>query len=200
MTIATDSLSASLQTLIDSRLDTIDRMLLGRVARQDRLAIVREVESQIFELLQGRGEAGDLTRDDVLTVLASLDPPEAYLPEGPLGETSSARVTAPGRFVTPARSGDLRAAKAAGIVGIATLVLVAFSPLIVIGSELTESEAIALILWFGTVGTVVAGGVTAIALAAYGRLRGAWAVTGLVTGILSVLAAIAGGIFLLLEL
>ena len=45
MTTTTAQLSESLQILIDSRLDTIDRMLLGRVSRQDRLAIVREVES-----------------------------------------------------------------------------------------------------------------------------------------------------------
>src|SRR5271166_2166973 len=70
----------SLQTLIDSRLDTIDRMLLGRLPRSERLEIVREVESQIFELLQERG-ADEPTREDVLAVLARLDPPEAYLPE-----------------------------------------------------------------------------------------------------------------------
>ena len=37
-----------LQTLIDSRLDTIDRMLLGRLPRTERLEIVREVELQNF--------------------------------------------------------------------------------------------------------------------------------------------------------
>ncbi len=88
-TIATSPLSETLQSLVDARLDTIDRMLLGRVNRHDRLAIVREVESQIFDLLQGR-DPGPLDRDDVLAVLARLDPPEAYLPEdidrrGPTG-------------------------------------------------------------------------------------------------------------------
>ena len=69
-----------MQALVDARLDTIDRMLLGRVARQDRLAIVREVESQIHDLL-GEPRPRPLDRDDVLAVLARLDPPEAYLPE-----------------------------------------------------------------------------------------------------------------------
>jgi hypothetical protein len=65
---------------------------------------------------------------------------------------------------------------------------------------LTGSVARILILSFGTVGSVVAGGVTAIALSAYRGLRGAWNVTGLVTGILSVVSAIAGGIFLSLNI
>jgi hypothetical protein len=43
MTVATARISESLQTLIDSRLDTIDRMLMGRVGRAERMAIVREV-------------------------------------------------------------------------------------------------------------------------------------------------------------
>jgi hypothetical protein len=45
-------LPRELEMLIDSRLETIERMLVGRVPRQDRLAIVREVESQIYDLLQ----------------------------------------------------------------------------------------------------------------------------------------------------
>ena len=53
MMVDTVQLSDSLQALIDSRLDTVDRMLLGRLSRQDRLAIVREVESQIHELFKG---------------------------------------------------------------------------------------------------------------------------------------------------
>jgi hypothetical protein len=199
MTITTEPLSASLQVLIDSRLDTIDRMLLGRLARQDRLAIVREVESQIFELLQGRGETTELERDDVLAVLATLDPPEAYLPEGLHGETGHVRTTTPGRFVIPTQAGDSRAGKASAIVGVATLVLIGFSPLIVIASELTNSQEMALFLWFGTIGAIVAGGVTAIALSTYNRLRSGGAVTGLVTGILSVLFSIVGGIFLILN-
>jgi hypothetical protein len=72
--------SESLQTLIDCRLDTIDRILLGRLPRSERVEIAREVESQIFELL-GERNSDELTREDVLAVLARLDPPEAYLPD-----------------------------------------------------------------------------------------------------------------------
>ena len=77
--------SESLQTLIDCRLDTIDRMLLGRMPRSERVEIVREVESQIYELL-GNQNSDELTREDVLGVLARLDPPEAYLPDEPSSE------------------------------------------------------------------------------------------------------------------
>ena len=55
MTTVAVELSGSLQALVDCRLDTIDRLLMGRMPRQDRLAIVREVEAQVFELLQERG-------------------------------------------------------------------------------------------------------------------------------------------------
>jgi hypothetical protein len=55
-------------------------MLLGRLPRSERVEIVREVESQIFELL-GERNSDELTREDVLAVLARLDPPEAYLPD-----------------------------------------------------------------------------------------------------------------------
>ena len=68
------------QILIDSRLDTIERMLLGQVPRADRLAIVREVEAQIHDLLADR-TPDDTDRDAVLAALGRLDPPEAYLPD-----------------------------------------------------------------------------------------------------------------------
>ena len=45
-TITSVRIPESLQTLIDSRLDTIDRMLLGRLPRSERLEITREVESR----------------------------------------------------------------------------------------------------------------------------------------------------------
>ena len=70
MTVATAQISESLQTLIDSRLDTIDRMLLGQLPGQERIAIVTEVEAQIHELPQ-TSDADELTREDVLAVLGA---------------------------------------------------------------------------------------------------------------------------------
>ena len=81
MTMATTmELAKPLQALIDARLDTIDRMILGQIPRADRLSILREVESQIEELLAER-DAASLTRDDIIEVLRQLDPPEAFVPE-----------------------------------------------------------------------------------------------------------------------
>ena len=140
MMVATAQISESLQMLIDSRLDTIDRMLLGRLSRQDRMAIVREVESQIHELIQVR-EADDLTREDVLAVLARLDPPEAYLPNEIDGAPVTVQRAAETRAIQPALQADLRAGRASGILGVAAiaflLVMLPFSFLIAIafGSE-----------------------------------------------------------------
>ena len=122
MTTVAMQLTDSLQGLVDARLDTIDRMLLGRVSRADRMAIVREVEAQIFDQLQER-DADRLDRDDVLAVLGRLDPPEAYLsgdyedvsiPPAFSGGPRLGRLSGPG---TPKRVGN-----AGGILGLCTLV------------------------------------------------------------------------------
>ena len=89
----------------------------GRVPRQDRLAIVREVEAQVFELLQER-DGEDLSREDVLAVLARLDPPEAYLPEEAGVEPCPDATTSRPRAVQPVRKGDPRVAKISGILGL----------------------------------------------------------------------------------
>src|SRR5271166_291856 len=120
--IASIHVSESLQALIDCRLDTIDRMLLGRLPRSERVEIVREVESQIFELL-GERNRDELTREDVLRVLGRLDPPEAYLPDESSSETVPRRgiATALPRPLVPARAPWT--GKASGILGITMLVM-----------------------------------------------------------------------------
>lgn len=73
-------LNPELRNLIDARLDSVDRMLIcAQIGWSERRSIVGEVETQIFELLARRALAP--TRDDVLAVLDSLDPPESYVPE-----------------------------------------------------------------------------------------------------------------------
>lgn len=76
--MTTTTLSPMLRALIDERLDGIDRVLRqARTPRAERLEILESVENQAMEMLSQRA-ADAPTRRDVLTVLAELDPPEAY--------------------------------------------------------------------------------------------------------------------------
>ncbi|MGL4420277.1 MAG: hypothetical protein ACRCZF_06410 [Gemmataceae bacterium] len=74
----TTELAPSLQRLIDLRLDAVDRHLLdARMPRSERREILSAVEDQVYELLS-RCQADEPSREDVLKVLAAMDPPEAY--------------------------------------------------------------------------------------------------------------------------
>jgi hypothetical protein len=195
-------LSRSTQHLIDSRLDTIDRMLLGRVSRQERLEIVREVEGQIFEQLHARG-ADESSREDVLAVLARLDPPEAYLPEeaGDYGPVPSRRSLGPrvGR-TEPARGGPLRIAKASGILGLVVMGLIMLGIPLAYGIAVTfQSEAALIVLGGGILAMSFFGSALAIVLAACCRLINGWAITGLVNGILWLFACLGLLTLLVLE-
>ena len=73
-------LNSELRTLIDARLEAVDGMLLrAQVSWCERRSIVGEVETQIYELLSRRSALP--VEEDVQVVLASLDPPEAYIPD-----------------------------------------------------------------------------------------------------------------------
>jgi hypothetical protein len=200
MSVATTELSRSTQHLIDSRLDTIDRMLLGRVSRQERLEIVREVEAQIFEQLRERG-ADEFSREDVLAVLGRLDPPEAYLPEeegerGPIPARISARPRA--SQDQPVRRGDPRIAKASGILGLVALAMILLGTPIVYGLAIaTQSEFVLLGLGGANLALCFVGAILAIALTIHSRLSSPWAIVGLVNGVLSILACV-GAPFLIL--
>ena len=182
-------LNESLQALVDSRLDTIDRMLMGRVPRQDRLSIVREVEAQVFELLQER-DGEDLSREDVLAVLARLDPPEAYLPEEMDVEPRSPRMTPRPLAVPSLRKGDPRIAKISGILGLVSLALVFLSPLGYALAIPFQSIAVFCVISGGSVGMGFVAAIIAVVLAIYNRLAGAWAVVGMVTSVLAMLISI----------
>ncbi len=194
MSVATTELSRSTQHLIDSRLDTIDRMLLGRVSRQERLEIVREVEAQIFEQLHERG-AEEFSREDVLAVLGRLDPPEAYLPEdeGHLGAVPSRMTSGPrAGHAQPVRGGNHRIAKVSGILGLVALALILLGCPMVVGLfMMTESVALLYILGGMTLALSVIISTLAIVLAGYCRLASGWAIVGLVNGILWLLASLA---------
>jgi hypothetical protein len=90
-------LNPELRNLIDARLEAID-LVLRRVETgwSERRSIVDEVETQIYELLARRGPAP--SEADVLAVLSTLDPPDAYVPETQrerLGDASSTSVPPP---------------------------------------------------------------------------------------------------------
>jgi hypothetical protein len=71
-------LSPALQRLVDARLDNIERALLSTdTSRNERRQIVAAVEDQIQELISRLG-SNEPTREEILQVLASIDPPEAY--------------------------------------------------------------------------------------------------------------------------
>jgi hypothetical protein len=190
-TIAASPLSETLQALVDARLDTIDRMLLGRVNRADRLAIVREVETQVFDLL-ARHDGGSIDRDDVLAVLAQLDPPEAYLPEE--GESIGGPRHAPRPAAArPAASPSAsRLPLTAGVLGIISVVLVLLAYPMAIG---LQSEVILV----GLPLLAALGSLLAIVFAGMTRLRGAWSLTGLITGIVTMTIFLAMGTFVLLN-
>lgn len=184
------TLDASLQGLIDARLDTIDRMLVGRVPRADRLAIVREVEAQILDQLAGQSPDG-IGRDEVLAVLGRLDPPEAYLPEdGEAGPVVSGPIgmRVPHRPVQARRSG-----KASGIVGIVAFVVTVLG--LVMSFLLANALSSPMVVVAGFFGLGFAGmgvGITAVVLAVSARLRDGWSICGLVTGIMAILCALLG--------
>jgi hypothetical protein len=206
-----------LRQLIDARLDTIERMLLGRVPRPDRLAIVRDVEGQIHEMLAARvvDETSPPDRDTVLGVLADLDPPEAYLPEDGPGATvgqgrlpvrlvpasALARGRRPGAGASSAR-GTQRLALWSGILGIVALLgAVGFGPFLYLLAVAFSSELLLLVgLPCVVVGTLLTA-VLAIVLAAMVRLSRHMAIVGLVCGgltlILDLLAALVLGFMLL---
>lgn len=69
----------ALRQMIDARLDSVERALMTQsMGRGDRQQILSAIEDQILEM-HGQSVGEEPTHDDVLSVLAKLDPPEAYL-------------------------------------------------------------------------------------------------------------------------
>ncbi|MFO0960466.1 MAG: hypothetical protein U0800_24035 [Isosphaeraceae bacterium] len=186
-------LPEALQGLIDARLDTIDRMLLGRLPRGERMAIVGQVEEQLHEML-GEHQGEDWSREDILEILGRLDPPEAYLPES--GETGmpstpmpASRPIARAGTIPARRSEGTRQARLGGVLGIIALVLALLAPPILWGFCLVMNSEMPLI---------VGGGMDVVAvmvLATIGliqsirhRAAGGWAIAGLTLNIVSMVA------------
>jgi hypothetical protein len=75
----TIEMPATLRQMIDARMDNIERALMTKgMGRGDRRQVLSAIEDQILEML-GQSTDEEPTREDLLRVLAKLDPPEAYL-------------------------------------------------------------------------------------------------------------------------
>ena len=196
-TALTGVLDPAAQALIDTRLDTIERMLNGQVPRADRLAIVREVEAQLYDHLAERNPE-ETDRDAVLAALSRLDPPEAYLPDqmGLAPQLDRPSRDSIHQFRGAALSTTIlpitpTIGKAGGIVGLVAIVMVLFGTIGGIFGVLSENE----LLFFGSLPVIVfAGtiGLLAIIFAGCARVRGSWSLIGLTTGILALMASLGG--------
>ena len=184
MTVATAQISDSLQMLIDSRLDTIDRMLLGRVSRQDRLAIVREVESQIHELLYDRG-SDEPTREDVLAVLGAstrlrrTSPMRSRVTLSECVNRFRHTRTKPGSWTTP------RWVRTSGILGLSALALILLLPIIYMLGWALKSESVLVFLGVLNLLLMFIVSVVALTLGLVARRSGPWALVGIVTSVLA---------------
>jgi hypothetical protein len=202
-TVVATSLAGSLQALIDARLDTIDRMLLGRVPRADRVAIVREVESQIHELLAQR-DPERLGREDVLEVLQRLDPPEAYLPEdaGEDRERDAARRFVPSATAASSARRDDREGEGrlGGILGVSALGTMLLTPLFYIVAGLLDSELLLFAALFVAAILGLAGGLSGLVLGIRGRSQGSWPILGIVSGAIALVLSLALALLVVLQL
>jgi len=188
------NLAPALQSLVDARLDAVDRMLLGRISRQERLDVVGEVEGRIHELLREcLGAGGEPSREDVLAVLARLDPPEAYLPE----DAMETKTTAPSRaprtareIAPPASAADSsRFTRFNAGLGIMSVAMVCMVPLGYVIALPFRSDMTLLVFWMIGWSFMFVGGLISVALAAVNRLADVRAVVGLVCGCVSLLLA-----------
>ncbi len=195
------TLEDNAQALIDARLDTIERMLLGQVSRGDRLAIVREVEAQIHDLLAER-DPNDTDRDAVIATLARLDPPEAYLADADQRRASANRGTQVLGTSRPVASSRDRApgstaGKVGGFVGLSSLIEVVLGvAMFFIGSQETHPVNLFDFVVLGMILISLLSTVLAIAFSAYAQLKGTWAIVGLTTGIISLTCFAGSFVFL----
>jgi hypothetical protein len=158
------SRNRSHQHLIEARLDAIERYLMdNRVSRSERNEIVSAVEEQISELLET--EEGEITREKVLLVLASLDPPEAYCGDEPNDRPVQQRRSASGDGSTELpgqRRREQRLAPLAILALVFSLLSIPTIMILPLGSLLALAG--------GICGVIAVSQVTA----SHGRLNGLW--------------------------
>jgi hypothetical protein len=176
------------QGLIDARLDTIDRMLMDRVPRSDRIAIVREVEAQIYELLAEHDPA-TVSREDVLDVLRRLDPPEAYLPEELEEGTArmSPRPLSISRISPPKPQGFAKhEGLISGLTGLLSFALLTVEGfMVMLASSISGDSALTLLLLGGPILLGIACTVLAFVFGIRARRQAVWPIVGMVFGVIS---------------
>ena len=160
-------LNPDFRNLIDARLDAIEQILLRvQVSYSERRHIVGEVETQIFELLSRRGET--FTREDVVAVLNSLDPPESYIPEEFRGRLAQATIEA-----VPVKPRGPRVSKVAVGSAILVALLLLFGVPLMATSHPRDAEEIATFFGVNLFLTSLLGVVAVVrVLRSGGRLRG----------------------------
>ena len=204
MSIALSSVSASGQLLIDARLDAIEQALFGRMPRSERLTIVREVESQIHELLAESG-VDEASREDVLAVLARLDPPEAYIGDdedfGGFDRVDRPRtLTVSSSRKTPVAPGrSERLAMAGGIMGLCglgwLLCMAMISAVVVVGDGLNLGQTLGAVIELALLGTPLVLGPTSLAsflIAVSNRFRSGWLIAGAISSVITLLGTMLG--------
>jgi len=184
--MATESTAA--QELIDQRLDAIDRALLGLLPRSERLAIVADVEIRVHEARQASPE------------LATTPPPLENLHHVAAGAPRTRRQRS-------------RTALTAGVLGIVSVALLFFLPITFLVAGFT-GEVLGELAVYSMLGinivVVALGGAAAVFLgiAALARLSRrdqnqvghGWAITGLCTGPLPMLAGGLGTLTIVLPM
>ncbi len=160
-------LNPDFRNLIDSRLDAIEQILLRvQVSYSERRHIVGEVETQVFELVARRSD--NPIREDVVAVLDTLDPPQAYVPE----ELRSRLGEAPTTTVIAKPAGPRLSKLAVGSAALVVLLLLFGIPF-VFTSHARDTEAIAAFFGFDLfLATLLGVGALVRVLRSDGRLRG----------------------------
>lgn len=190
--------SAAANHAIDSRLDAIDRALLGLLSRHERIELVAQIETRLRESATNL----PVDADPVATEHDGRDQTEdamASAASRPVSYSSERRFL-------PRRRPRSRLAVSSGILGIVALaLLVAWPFMYLIVSLLDTDEWLTVSFLGGHIGAVLFSGLLAVALGIAGlvvlnrhndRLVGhGWAITGLCTGPLPLFA---GGLVALL--
>ena len=129
-------------------------------------------------------------------MLGQLDPPEAYLPDEDRGEPMPRQrhrpsSSQPREFLAQRQS---RAGMASGILGITAFVmLLLLYPLaLCLPQDVHLTYELLMIVWFGFLFITSAGSITGLVLAGRARLKGGWAVTGVIFCVLALFLSVAG--------